>query len=85
MIGIRMLLIFFMCVVGGYSLMVESAEDARKNNNWKNEWRNEIEIKVLNDADIARRTQKDIEWHNQRELAYRKRREALARDQRRTQ
>lgn len=82
MIGIRMIFILLVYVVSGYSLIIESAEYARKNDNRQNEWKNETEMKRLNNVDIARRTRQDIEWHNRKELAYRERHEAQIRCER---
>ena len=70
------------CEFSGYSLMVESSEYARKNNNPRNMLVQANTIEILNKTDIAQRTQKDIEWHNRRELAYRKKHEAWVHDRR---
>ena len=69
-------------VLNSYSPMIESAEHRKENTNQIEMWMHKAEINFLNNADIVRRTQKDIEWHNLREIAYRKRREVRMRDQR---
>lgn len=79
---IRIALVVFITILNGHTSLIEAAEWRRENSDQRVCWIHETDIKILNNAYIAKRTRKEIQFHNQREFAYRKKHEARLRYER---